>query len=113
MPTRSRLKRLAQPPKHHLADAALAARLLGVTGSSLLSGKSSEVPLPRDGTRLGGLFESLVTLCVRVFAQAAECSVGHLRTRGRRHEVDLLVERDDQRVIAVVRWLLGLWRASR
>ena len=38
---------------------------------------------------------------MRVFAQAAECSVGHLRTRGGRHEIDLIVERDDQRVIAV------------
>jgi predicted AAA+ superfamily ATPase len=101
IPTRSRRKRLAQPPKHHLADPALAARLLGVTASPLLSGKPSGVLLPRDGTLLGGLFESLVTLCVRVFAQAAECSVGHLRTRGGRHEVDLIVERDDQRVIAV------------
>lgn len=101
IPTRSRLKRLAQPPKHHLADPALAARLLRITASMLLAGKSSEVPMPRDGTLLGGLFESLVALCVRVFAQAAECSVGHLRTRGGRHEVDLIVERDDQRVVAV------------
>jgi uncharacterized protein len=99
--SRNRLKRLAYPPKHHLADPALAARLLGVTATSLLSGKSSDVPMPRDGTFLGGMFESLVTLCVRVFAQAAECSVGHLRTRGGRHEIALIVERADQRVIAV------------
>jgi predicted AAA+ superfamily ATPase len=57
--------------------------------------------VPRDGTLLGALFESLVTLDVRVFAQAAEARVGHLRTAGGEHEVDLIVERDDGRVLAV------------
>ena len=33
LPTRSRLARLSAPPKHHLADPALAARLLGVDAS--------------------------------------------------------------------------------
>ena len=50
---------------------------------------------------LGALFESLVTLSVRVYAQAAEARVGHLRTRGGRHEVDLIVERDDGKVVAI------------
>lgn len=49
---------------------------------------------------LGHLFESLVTLCVRVAAQAAE-AVGHLRTRNGDHEVDLVLVRDDGRVLAV------------
>ncbi len=57
--------------------------------------------MPRDGTLLGHLFESLVTLCVRVYAQDAEATVGHLRTKGGRHEVDLVVERGDHRVVAV------------
>jgi hypothetical protein len=34
--------------------------------------------MPRDGTFLGALFESLVTLGVRVFAQAADADVKHL-----------------------------------
>jgi predicted AAA+ superfamily ATPase len=50
---------------------------------------------------LGRLFESLVTLCVRVMAQAAESTVGHLRTRNGDHEVDLVVVRADGRVVAV------------
>lgn len=58
-------------------------------------------PIPRDGTLLGALFESLVTLDVRVYAQAAEARVGHLRTAGGEHEVDLIVERDDGRVVAI------------
>ena len=57
--------------------------------------------MPRDGTLLGHLFESLVTLCVRVYAQAAEAAVRHLRTHRGRQEVDLIVERADGRVIAI------------
>ena len=50
---------------------------------------------------LGHLFESLTTLCVRVPAQAAEATVGHLRTRNGDHEVDLVVVRDDGKVLAI------------
>jgi uncharacterized protein len=92
-PTRSRIARLALPPKHHLADPALAARLLGVGIGDLLEGREVGPPVPRDGTLLGALFESLVTLSVRAYAQAAEATVAHLRTMGGDHEVDLIVER--------------------
>jgi len=50
---------------------------------------------------LGHVVESLVTLTVRVAAQAAEASVGHLRNRNGDHEVDLVVVRDDGKVVAV------------
>ena len=100
-PSRNRIAQLALPPKHHLADPALAARLLGATANALLKGESPGPNIPRDGTLLGALFESLVTQSVRVYAQAAEASVGHLRTHRGDHEVDLIVERDDGRVIAM------------
>ena len=100
-PSRNQLGRLALAPKHHLVDPALAARLLNATAADLLAGESPGPVIARDGTLLGALFESLVTLSVRVYAQAAEARVGHLRMRGGRHEVDLIVERDDGRVIAI------------
>ena len=50
---------------------------------------------------LGRLFESLVTLCVRVPAQAAEASVSHLRTRNGDHEIDLVLARGDGRALAI------------
>ena len=100
LPTRNRLNRLGQPPKHHLADPALAARALGLDESALLSGKGPGPRGSREGTLLGHLFESLVTLGVRVFAQAGEARVGHLRTHGGRREIDLIVERADRRVAA-------------
>lgn len=101
LPTRNYFSRLSQPPEHHLADPALAARLLGVGEGALLKGEEPGPDVPRNGTLLGHLFESLVALCVRVYAQAAEAETRHLRTRGGRHEVDLIVERDDGRVVAI------------
>jgi predicted AAA+ superfamily ATPase len=101
VPTRNPFSRLAQAPKHHLADPALAARLLGASAASLLAGDAPGPPFPRDGTMLGAMFESLVALNLRVYAQAAEASVHHLRTHSGRHEVDFIIERDDRRVVAV------------
>lgn len=100
-PTRNRLRRLGSSPVHQLADPALASRLLGITADALLDGQSAGPPIPRDGTLLGALFESLVTLSVRTYAQANEARVRHLRTRGGEHEVDLIIERGDGRVVAI------------
>jgi uncharacterized protein len=100
-PSRSHIAELASPPKHHLADPALAARLVGATSRTLLRGDSPGPPIPRDGTFLGALFESLVTLSLRVYAQAADADIKHFRTHRGDHEVDLIVERDDGRVVAV------------
>lgn len=99
LPSGNHFTRLVQAPKHHLADPALAARLLGVDAEALLSGRTP--PVLRDGALLGRLFESLVTLTVRVLAQAAEASVHHLRTRNGDHEVDLIVQRPDRGVVAI------------
>lgn len=101
LPSRNHLARLNQAPKHHLADPALAARLLGVDEGALLTGATGPLIAPRDGTLLGQLFESLVTLSVHVYAQAAESVVRHLRTRDGRQEIDLIVERTDERVVAI------------
>jgi len=101
LPTRNHLARLAAPPKHHLADPALAARLLGADVTALLDADALGPPVPRNGPLLGSLFESLVTLGVRVQAQAAEAVVRHLRTKGGEREIDLIVERADHRVVAI------------
>ena len=99
-PSGNPLARLGQAPQHHLADPALAARLLGLNAEALLDGNGTPVG-PQAGTMLGHLFQSLATLCIRVPAQAAEASVGHLRTRNGDHEVDLVVVRDDGKVLAI------------
>lgn len=95
------LHRLTEGPKHHLADPALAVRLLGLDTKALLAGEEGRVTVPRAGVLLGGLFESLATLSVRVFAQHSEARVSHLRTYGGEHEVDLIVETGSGDVVAL------------
>lgn len=101
LPSRNRVARLSAPPKHQFVDPALAARLLRVNLDGLLKASAVSPPIPGDGTLLGALFESLVTLSVRVYAQAAEASVSHLRTAAGAHEVDLIVERSNGGVLAI------------
>lgn len=105
LPSNSRLTALAQAPKHQLVDPALAARLLHVDRDALQDAAPLEgaalALAPRDTTLLGRLFEALVTLDVRVYAQASEATVHHLRTHAGRQEVDLIVARDARRVVAI------------
>lgn len=90
-PSQVKISRLAKAPKHHFADPGLAARLLDLDSGSFL------------GARLGALFESLVALSVRVYAQAAEAKgVGHLQLRAPDdRELDLVVERRDGKFLAI------------
>jgi len=100
LPTRNPMTALTQAPKHFLADPALAARLLAVSSHRLV-----ETPDPGsvsivDGPLLGALFENLAALTIRVHAQTHGARIGHLRTKGGEHEVDLIVERQDGKVLA-------------
>jgi uncharacterized protein len=56
---------------------------------------------PKDAGLLGALFESLVTLSVRVYAQAAEASLGHFRAFGGEREFDLIVKGESGRIVAI------------
>jgi len=97
-PTHNHLKRLGMAAKHNLADPALAARLLGFDLANLLTGDARTT---KGDPILGALFESLITLSVRTYAERAEARVYHLRTNGGAHEVDLIVQRPDGRVVAI------------
>lgn len=101
LPTHNKFKELASTEKHQLADPALAARLLNVTAAKLLSGELTGPSVRRDGTLLGALFESLVALDLRVYAQSCEAEVRHLRTHRGEHEVDFIVAGSDGGLVAV------------
>ena len=100
IPTFNPLKRLTRSPKHHLVDPALAARLVGVGRKGLLGGEGQR-PAGSTGTWLGALFESLAAQSVRVYAEATSARVGHLRTKESDREIDLIVEGDDRRIVAI------------
>ena len=106
-PARNTLAKLTSGPKHHLVDPALAAALLGIQMASLLRGERHEMSVSPDRTLLGGLFESLVALNLRVFAQAARASLHHLRKRAGDREIDFIVNARDGRVLALEAKLSG------
>ena len=101
-PAGSHLSRLKRSPKHHLADTALAARLLNATADTLVG---SEVG-PHAGSELahtemlGALFESMVVHDLRVYAQPADATVSHMRTWNDEREADAIIEHRG-RVLAV------------
>jgi len=102
MPAFAPLTRLTKAPKHHLVDPALAARLVGVGPDGLLRGAGRRTTTQGDTrTWLGALFESLAVQSVRVYAQAANATVGHLRTQNTDQEIDIIVEGADRRVVAM------------
>jgi len=109
-PAGSHLSRLKRSPKHHLADTALAVRLLGATRETLLGTDAASDPQRRDQALLGPLFESLVTRDLRVYAQSCDAAVRHLRSWNDAREVDLVVVHD-RGVVAVEVKLAG--EASR
>ncbi|HQV58676.1 MAG TPA: AAA family ATPase, partial [Ilumatobacteraceae bacterium] len=47
------------------------------------------------------LFESLATLGIRVMAQAAEATVGHLRLNAGEREIDLIVQGVDGQLLGI------------
>ncbi|MFD7309485.1 ATP-binding protein [Promicromonospora sp. NPDC059942] len=100
MPVVNPLSQLGQASKHQLADPALAAHLLKLDVDALMTGRGDFAALG-GGSMLGALFESLVTLDVQVYAQAAEASVSHFRDAKGRHEVDLIVEGQGRRLVAL------------
>ena len=92
LPTNNHLRAVGQAPKHHLADPALTAVLLGETSESLLRCASDANRNFDDSTLLGALFESLVVLNVRVYAQANHFDVSHMRTTDQRREIDIILQ---------------------
>lgn len=93
-PNRSPFKKLTTGPKHQIFDPGIAATLLRITPSALVSRD------PGSWELFGQLFESLATLTIRSAGQAAEAHTAHLRTQGGRQEVDLILERYDGKVLA-------------
>jgi predicted AAA+ superfamily ATPase len=103
-PTFNLLGRLSGASKHQLADPALACALLRLDAATLLAPgapAAARPPAGRASTLLGALFESLLTLDTKVYAQANNADVHHFRDRNGDHEIDLIVEGPGGRVVAL------------
>ncbi|MCL2438283.1 MAG: DUF4143 domain-containing protein [Coriobacteriia bacterium] len=93
IPLGGEFKRLKQKPKHFLADPALAATLLGYDADSLRFGTDESSYDRKYGNVLGRLFESLVALSLKTYAQLNGARLGHFRTQNGDREVDFIIEK--------------------
>lgn len=100
-PNLNHLGRLSKSAKHYLVDPGLACSLLDIDEDDLLAGRDGGIPVPRDGTLLGAMFEALAGLTIRVAAQAADAGVGHMRRESGDHEVDFVVTGRKRRHLAI------------
>lgn len=89
----NRLNRLIRLPKRYLVDPAFIGPLLGVDARAVL----------RDGDLLGRLLDSFVVAQLRAECAVSELSphLFHVRDANGRHEVDVLIEFGDGRVIGI------------
>jgi predicted AAA+ superfamily ATPase len=90
---RNQLKRLTSTPKRYLVDTAMMAAAIGATTASVLA----------DGTLLGGVIDTFVVAQLRpeIALRSSRAGRYHLRTKGGREEIDVIVENPDGRVLAL------------
>lgn len=91
--TSNRLKRLTKQPKRYLIDPALVAATLKLDVAGVL----------RDGSLLGRVIDSFVVAQLRpeLIASSKRPRLHHLRTAQGRHEIDLIAELSEGRLIGI------------
>jgi uncharacterized protein len=89
----NQLSRLVRLPKRHIVDPAFLGPLLGVDLRGVM----------RDGDLLGRILDSFVLAQLRADAEVSELAprLFHLRDANGRHEVDIVAELPDGRVIGI------------
>jgi predicted AAA+ superfamily ATPase len=100
LPSRNPISRVSQASKHFLADPALAMRLLNFTADTISTAESHGSGR-FDRPLVGRMFEALATLSIRSYAEASYARAMHFRDGLGRREVDLIVERDDGKILAI------------
>ena len=100
LPQGNTFTKLAQSPKHYLADPALATTLLDVSRGDVLGDTAVEND-PEYGPLIGRLFEALAVLSVRVYAEGMGASVSHFRDAEGRREVDLIIQLTNGAIVPI------------
>ena len=100
LPSKNQFRRAATASKHYLADPALALRLMNFSAESIQTADtygahSFNRPL------VGRMFESLAVLSVRTYAEACFAKTMHFRDAAGTREIDIIVERQDGKILAL------------
>jgi len=110
-PSHNPIAKASLTAKHFLADPALALRLMNYDSETILTASGfgrAQYDLPL----IGRMFEALAVQSIQTYAQAAFAKVAHFRDRNGRHEVDMIVEREDGKVLAIEVKLSSMPEAS-
>jgi predicted AAA+ superfamily ATPase len=99
-PAGTSISRVAQTPKHFLADPALSALLINLDERTLIAGPLEPSFGPTYGSIAGRLFEALVALSLQTYATSANARVSYLRTRSGDHKIDIIIQRGQQ-IVAI------------
>ena len=99
-PSRNQFARASQSSKHYLADPALALRLLNFDSQTIQTASQSGGAV-YDSPLLGRMFEALAVQSIQTYAQACYAKAMHFRDSNGRHEVDMILEKEDGRVLAI------------
>lgn len=99
-PSHNHIAKASLTGKHFLADPALALRLMNYDSETILTASNfgkAEYDLPL----FGRMFEALAVQSIQTYAQAAFSRLAHYRESNGRHEVDMIVEREDGKVLGI------------
>lgn len=99
-PSRNPFTRVSVTAKHFLADPALALRLMNYDSESIQTA-SGFGQSTFDSPLLGRMFEALAVQSVQTYTQAAFARLSHFRDVNGRHEIDMIIEGDDGKVLAI------------
>lgn len=99
-PTNNQLVRVGSASKHFLADPALALRLLAQDAKTLEDSKNF-ASQGLDKPLAGRMFEALVALSIRTYGETQFAKAMHFRDPRGLHEIDLIIEREDGKVLAI------------
>ena len=99
-PSHTQIAKASLTAKHFLADPALALRLMNYDSETILTAASfgkAQYDLPL----IGRMFEALAVQSIQTYAQATFARLAHFRDTNGRHEVDMIVEREDGKVLGI------------
>lgn len=99
-PSHNPFTKVSLTAKHFLADPALALRLMNYDSETIQTA-SGFGKAKFDSPLIGRMFEALAVQSVQTYVQAAFASVSHFRDMNGRHEIDMIIEREDGKVLAV------------
>ena len=99
-PSQNQFVKASLAAKHFLADTSLAMRLMNYDAESIQTATQFGKAL-YDSPLLGRMFEALAVQSIQSYAQASFAKLSHFRDVNGRREIDMIVEREDGKILAI------------